>query len=244
MLCLLCSGSVSLASLTKRKADSAAASAPRGRWRFHFGDESVDESLEVHYCAYCGAGALILDALVSELPQRGSDAARVVQLAKRHCKLMLDEGPCVKLKRAAGLVEKQWRYLCKSCGLPLAYLSHPFADTSANKYLYLIDGGLSLSMAGKTSDQLEAEEEQRKREEEELAAEPIIIPQFDIAKSAAATATSASNSNKSSGANAAPPSSSIAAATSNPSSSSSSSSSTDAASAPAQPDAVAATDRQ
>lgn len=242
---------MSLASLAKRKADSsaAAASAPRGRWRFHFGDESVDESLEVHYCAYCGAGALILDALVSELPQRSSDAARVVQLAKRHCKLMLDEGPCVKLKRAAGLVEKQWRYLCKSCGLPLAYLSHPFADTSANKYLYLIDGGLSLSMAGKTSDQLEAEEEQRKREEEELAAEPIIIPQFDIAKSSAATAASASgssssssNSHKSSGATAAPASSSTSATA--PSSSSSSSSSSDAVAAPAQPDAVAATDQQ
>jgi hypothetical protein len=154
----------------------------------------VDESLEVYYCAYCGAHSLILDVLVSELPLRSSDGARVVQLAKHATQLLLDEGPAVKIKRAPGkaggpaLVEKQYRYVCKGCGLPLAYLSFPFKDPS-NKLLYLIADAFALTPEGKTKAQLDAEEAARRDEEASLA--PIVIPKFAVTKPSAAALAAA-----------------------------------------------------
>jgi hypothetical protein len=92
-----------LASLAKRRLESkdgpAGVSQQRGRWIHHSGEDTIDESLEVYYCAYCGAHSLILDQLISELPKRSSDQARVVAHAKHAVKLLLDEGPCVKIKR-------------------------------------------------------------------------------------------------------------------------------------------------
>jgi len=182
-------GTNQLAALAKSAA-SAKAAAPqhRGRWQHHIGNETVDESLEVYYCAFCGAHSLILDVLISELPTRSSDRARVVQLTKHAAQLLLDEGPCVKLKRApatAGgpaLIEKQYRYLCKGCGLPLAYLSYPFKDKTSNKLLYLIEDAFALTNDGKTKEQLEAEEAAKR---EEMQA-PIVIPKFNVTKPSAA----------------------------------------------------------
>lgn len=166
-----------LATLAKRKLDAkesaaAASGGPRGRWIHHSGGDTIDESLEVYYCAYCGAHALILDRLISDLPTRSTDHARVVRTSKVQSKLILDEGPCVQIKRTSTLVERQYRYLCKGCGLTLAYRSNPFDDIVNQKYLYLIDGAFALTNTGKTKEQLEAEEQ--------LA--PIVIPIFNINK--------------------------------------------------------------
>lgn len=170
----------------------------------------MDESLEAYFCTFCGAHSLILDVLVSELPCRQSDRSRVVSLSKHATQLLLDEGPCVKLKRGGGLVEKQYRYLCKGCGLPLAYLSHPFKD-SANRFLYLIEDAFALTPDGKSLAQLDAEEKAKSAEV------PIVIPIFNVKKTAsevpvAAAAAAAPSAAGGSAVAAAPASSSAAAA--------------------------------
>ena len=191
----------------------------------------------MYYCAYCGAHSLILDVLVSELPCRQSDRSRVVALAKHATQLLLDEGPCVKLKRGAGLVEKQYRYLCKGCGLPLAYLSHPFKD-SANKFLYLIENAFALTADGKSLAQLEAEERAKSAEV------PIVIPIFNVKKSAgeapaSASAAAAASSARSSASSAAAPASSSAAAAAAAPASSAGADAASASSATAPTDAAA-----
>ena len=203
-----------LATLAKRKASdkvAAGASGPRGRWVHLVGEETVDESLEIYYCALCGAHCLILDVLVSELPARSSDHARVVALGSHATQLLLEEGPCVKIKRggsaAAGLVEKQYRYLCKGCGLAVAYLSQPF-QSGQNKFLYLMEGAFSLSNEGKTKAQLDAEEQ------EKLRLAPIVIPVFKKPATTAATAATPAAAASTTSSSAAPAAAAAPAATS------------------------------
>ena len=188
----------------------------------------MDSSLSVYYCAMCGAHSLILDSLITELPTRSSDGARVVQLAKHECKLLLDEGPCVRIKRTPTLVETQYRYTCKSCALPLAYLSRPFND-KGNRLLYLVADAFSLRDQGMTPEQLSNKE----REEKEAGA--IVIPVFDVHKPSSSTAapTTATTAPAAAAETAASSSSSSSATAAATAPAASSSSSTAAAAAPA-----------
>jgi hypothetical protein len=89
-----------LASLAKRKlAESSAGPQMRGRWIQLIGEESVTDEFLTYYCAVCGHHALILDTLIATLPVRNSDQARVMAFAKHDAQLVLDKGPCVKIKR-------------------------------------------------------------------------------------------------------------------------------------------------
>jgi hypothetical protein len=92
---------------------------------------------------------------------------------------------CICVSRTPTLIEKQYRYLCKGCGLTLAYVSNPFSDATSNKYLYLIDGAFSLTNTGKTKQQLEAEQKE--------AEIPIVIPIFNVQRTTHAAAAAASS---------------------------------------------------
>lgn len=85
----------------KRKLSAKDSGAARvGRWVHHVSEEQVNADLETYYCTFCGAHSLILDQLISELPKRSSDQARVVATARHEAQLLLDEGGCVKIKRS------------------------------------------------------------------------------------------------------------------------------------------------
>jgi predicted RNA-binding Zn-ribbon protein involved in translation (DUF1610 family) len=192
---LRCSPLISLSLLSFLPSRAAAStkrkdvdSAPKGRFTLHEGAETVDETLEVYYCAHCGQLSLIMDSLLSDLPLRSTDRSRVLNLKKQASKILMEEGGNVKVKRGERKVERQYRYTCKGCGLFLSYLSHPFTDSANNTYLYLLDGAFSLTNQGKTPAQVEAEEREKMV--------PIVIPVFKKpADDATAAPTAASSSN-------------------------------------------------
>lgn len=77
--------------------------------------------LQIYYCL-CGQMSLILDCTFDKLPMRPRDEARVIDGAKHVYKLTSDPDETVYIKRSDGL-EKQHRFKCKKCSLPLYYKS-------------------------------------------------------------------------------------------------------------------------
>ena len=94
-----------------------------------------------YFCAECGTKALKTSGmLLSAMPTRSTDAARVIDEAKALETLLLEPMPSAQpalVRRAKG-VEKQYRLGCRSCGAHIAYRSHaaPVADGKP-RYLYV-----------------------------------------------------------------------------------------------------------
>ncbi|KAI9000144.1 hypothetical protein DFJ74DRAFT_697847 [Hyaloraphidium curvatum] len=76
-------------------------------------------ALHVYYCV-CGEYLLILDKVLSRLPRRRTDGARIIDNAVRRYKVNC-VGPQPRVLRRAGGLEKQFRYACPRCVLPFLY---------------------------------------------------------------------------------------------------------------------------
>ena len=93
-----------------------------------------------YYCASCGTKALRTNGkLLSTLPARGTDGARVVEneatsLEQLLLELLAGAQPA-RVQRAKG-VEKQFRLGCRSCAEFIAYRSTPAATSGG--YLYIL----------------------------------------------------------------------------------------------------------
>ena len=92
-----------------------------------------------YYCARCGTKALHTGGtLLSAMPARGTDGARVVDEANGVLKSMLLEPVAgaqpALVKREKG-TERQYRLGCRSCSAEVAYRSTP--DVTPGKYLYV-----------------------------------------------------------------------------------------------------------
>lgn len=126
---------------------------------------------------YCGACTALCVSLritapktFASLPRRKIDGNVVVKTAKYLKGKHLKQGQVKKIKRKGG-IELQYRWLCKSCGIPVAYQSVPYEDES--KHLILIstaiieskEGPPSLLTVGGTSDEAEKDEELQKEME-------------------------------------------------------------------------------
>lgn len=104
-----------------------------------------------YFCCACGTLAFrTKDALLSELPARGTDGAAVVDEATQLSELLLlpppTGAPPVSVRRAKG-VEKQLRLTCRSCDAQPAYRSARTSVGTPN-YLYVHPERVSLSSDG------------------------------------------------------------------------------------------------
>jgi hypothetical protein len=93
-----------------------------------------------YYCCGCGTKALRTNGtLLSDMPARGTDGARVVdevsgqQLAQLLLEPSATESPTL-VKREKGK-ERQYRLVCRSCGQAIAYRSVPLP--AEGKFLYV-----------------------------------------------------------------------------------------------------------
>ncbi|XP_026467042.1 UPF0428 protein CG16865-like [Ctenocephalides felis] len=97
---------------------------------------SETKPLHLYYCL-CGQMTLILDCSIDKLPLRKKDGARVIDGGKHAHKVTSDIDETVYLRREGGLIEKQHRLKCKSCGLRLYYRHEPQSNIT-----FIVNGAL------------------------------------------------------------------------------------------------------
>ncbi|KAF7332034.1 hypothetical protein MKEN_00083700 [Mycena kentingensis (nom. inval.)] len=96
----------------------------------------------------CGEFNLVIDKSLSALPRRRTDAATIVPtrdsaVAKaRIFKLNALPAPEPILVERQGGVERQYKFSCGRCTLPIAYQTTP-PPVKAGAYLYVLHGSLS-----------------------------------------------------------------------------------------------------
>ena len=179
--------------------------------RVHVGEETIRTDLLSYHCAFCHAFCLVSDRSLALLPHRATDGAAILDSADRHFRLRLDRGEVKAIRRARG-VEKQWRWKCRQCGLPVVYQCEDWQDVGGQQrphapLLYVVEGavvgweelqaeGVAAAAAGDgaTQDADEGGESRaalgRSEEEEELRREVEALRQRSMADTAQATSLS------------------------------------------------------
>lgn len=106
------------------------------------------QPLRIFYCL-CGDFALVCDQSLDELPKRPLDGARVMRCLdspkgakKTTFKLSARQGKQVMLRRPDGTLEKQHRFHCSRCDLPLGYEVTP-PPLKSGKFTYILPGALT-----------------------------------------------------------------------------------------------------
>ncbi|KAF8351345.1 hypothetical protein F5887DRAFT_937048 [Amanita rubescens] len=118
-------------------------------------------ALRVYYCI-CGEFVLVIDKSLTALPRRKTDNAIVVraqdtEAAKaRVFKLNVTIDDPILLERSGG-VEKQYRFLCTRCSLPIGYQSTP-APVKSGPFVYILQGALTQMQGQVPPDAFELEE--------------------------------------------------------------------------------------
>ncbi|KAF9653394.1 hypothetical protein BDM02DRAFT_3087501 [Thelephora ganbajun] len=125
-------------------------------------------NFRVYYCI-CGEYILIIDKPLPTLPKRQTDGATIVQakdtqeFPAKVFKLNATPMEPILYERQDGKYERQWRYTCPRCNLPVAYQTVPPASNpqpstkqrqgsttaltaiaiKSSTYFYIIKGALS-----------------------------------------------------------------------------------------------------
>ncbi|KAF5390588.1 hypothetical protein D9757_002690 [Collybiopsis confluens] len=103
-------------------------------------------SLLVYYCI-CGEFILVIDCNLDELPTRHSDKASIIRCQDsesapaRVFKLNATPAEPVLIERN-GRHERQFRFTCKRCNLPIAYQS-TLPPAKSGPFLYIFSGALT-----------------------------------------------------------------------------------------------------
>ena len=111
--------------------------------RIHASEELYRTDLLSYHCAHCLAFVLVVDQPLPSTPHRSTDGAAILITAERHFRLRVDRGEVRAVRRARG-VEKQWRWKCRQCGLPVAYQSEEWQGDTAgtSALLYIVEGAV------------------------------------------------------------------------------------------------------
>ncbi|KIO31055.1 hypothetical protein M407DRAFT_241961 [Tulasnella calospora MUT 4182] len=124
--------------------------------------ESSTASLKVWYCL-CGEFLLVIDKNLKKLPRRKTDGAVMLRCrdtpSSKAAVFKLNVAECdpVLIKRTNGY-ERQWRYACTRCSLPVAYQTAPHPIKSA-PFLYLVWGSMTMIQGKVPQEAWEGEEE-------------------------------------------------------------------------------------
>ncbi|KAM6495778.1 hypothetical protein JOM56_008484 [Amanita muscaria] len=103
-------------------------------------------SLRVYYCI-CGEFILVIDKNLAALPRRKTDNAIIIRAQEtdtakaRTFKLNVTINDPILLQRQNGH-EKQYRFLCTRCSLPVGYQCSPLPIKSA-PFVYIFPGALT-----------------------------------------------------------------------------------------------------
>ncbi|KAJ7590855.1 hypothetical protein C8J56DRAFT_934056 [Mycena floridula] len=122
---------------------------------------SSTASLCVYYCI-CGEFCMVIDTLLASLPTRVTDQASIVRCQDsetskaRVFKLNAVSTDPILLEREGGH-EKQYRFLCVRCNLPVAY-STQSDDPRRSPFLYIIKGSLCTLQGSIPKDAFDGEE--------------------------------------------------------------------------------------
>ncbi|ALC39548.1 CG16865 [Drosophila busckii] len=80
-----------------------------------------EKPLNIYYCL-CTKMSLILDCTLDQLPLREVDGARVIDANDHANKMTFNPAPkMLYIRRKGKGIEKQYRYSCRNCGLPIYY---------------------------------------------------------------------------------------------------------------------------
>ncbi|KAI0303260.1 hypothetical protein BC826DRAFT_339358 [Russula brevipes] len=119
-------------------------------------------ALKVYYCI-CGEFVLVIDAALSSLPRRKTDGAVIVRSqdkdgAKARA-FKLNAQPCepILIERSQGGHERQYRFQCPRCMLPVAYQPNP-PPATAGPFLYIFKGALTQVQGQLPPDAFDGEE--------------------------------------------------------------------------------------
>ncbi|KAI0269126.1 hypothetical protein BC834DRAFT_864883 [Gloeopeniophorella convolvens] len=104
-------------------------------------------ALRVYYCI-CGEFVLVIDSTLSSLPTRHTDGAIIVRsqdedgAKAKAFKLNALPSEPILVERTTGGHERQYRYRCPRCTLPVAY--QPTAPpATSGPFLYILKGALT-----------------------------------------------------------------------------------------------------
>ncbi|KAL8424806.1 hypothetical protein Efla_005389 [Eimeria flavescens] len=136
---------LTLADIRRRNLDEQQALRDEGhlkRYRFlNYSSEdsalqqTADRKLSTSYCSCCGSTVCVAEIAVEDMPQRGTDAAYVLQTSEVFHKLYVVPSKRVILRRPSGL-EVQYQLKCRDCGVTVGYRSVDFGETAPCVYLF------------------------------------------------------------------------------------------------------------
>ncbi|KAJ7638971.1 hypothetical protein FB45DRAFT_904399 [Roridomyces roridus] len=122
---------------------------------------AADVDLRVYYCI-CGEFILVIDKTLASLPRRKTDGAIILRAqdteTHKACvfKLNAVAGEAVLLEREGGH-ERQFRFHCPRCALPIGYQSTP-PPAKSGPFVYILAGALSQVQGQTPADAFEGEE--------------------------------------------------------------------------------------
>ena len=130
------------AALRQAKQSLAGESQPH---RVHASEETIRTDLLSYHCTFCHAFCFVVDRSLALLPHRSTDGAAILVTAERHFRLRLDRGEVRAVRRPRG-VEKQWRWKCWQCDLPVVYQCEDWDAARQQlphaQLLYIVEGAV------------------------------------------------------------------------------------------------------
>ena len=89
---------------------------------------SEEKKIIPYYCSLCGSNVLVTDKLLETMPRRKTDDSIIALVSKIFFKSYLKKDKLIVVRRNINKYEKQYRYVCQSCGVFVAYQSNNYED--------------------------------------------------------------------------------------------------------------------